>query len=139
MDFRIIPAYAGSTPPLFDLIQAVIWIIPAYAGSTNNLEAYDGEIPGSSPHTRGAPCRLWPWPFYPWDHPRIRGEHRQVVRSPGNFSGIIPAYAGSTSDSRLSDDGFSGSSPHTRGAPPDEMSDFDITKDHPRIRGEHRP
>ena len=90
-------------------------IIPAYAGST------------SPPEPRPGP---------PPDHPRIRGEHQtrqwQNGRTLGSSphtrgallrsacaclsSGIIPAYAGSTT-----------SPPHT--AEPDS--------DHPRIRGEH--
>ena len=52
-------------------------------------------VPGSSPHTRGAPVSC---------------------RSPREFWGIIPAYAGSTHQRRRMG--------------PDEA-------DHPRIRGEH--
>ena len=74
VSFRIIPAYAGSTPAewrprttesgssphtrgaqsLRALAKHGVGIIPAYAGSTR---------PGSPPPRRGA------------DHPRIRGEH----------------------------------------------------------------
>ena len=91
-------------------------IIPAYAGSTStnswrgrsstdhprirgeHPESDAGALPvgGSSPHTRGAP---------------------QDEGYGGEFEGIIPAYAGSTSGSE------------TAGAP---------GQDHPRIRGEHR-
>ena len=91
-------------------------IIPAYAGST----ARRG-VPGA---TR-------------WDHPRIRGEHivgsiGMVIgwgSSPhtrgahsfrigsGAFPRIIPAYAGSTAETRLDPVPETGSSPHTRGAP----------------------
>ena len=76
---------------------------------------------GSSPHTRGAPCRSGRPParhrdhprirgehyggdigfdFGGWDHPRIRGEHvaRPALRR--GHRGIIPAYAGSTSSVR---------------------------------------
>ena len=152
-------------------------IIPAYAGSTGGFlsrsafpqdhprirgEHADGvltrmSIGGSSPHTRGAPGR------------------RREASGP---EGIIPAYAGSTASSPrrasrspdhprirgehslpcgASTNG-TGSSPHTRGAPPrkpppvvggriipayagstialSNMSRRD--QDHPRIRGEHR-
>ena len=91
-------------------------IIPAYAGSTGNWGLVD--------HTLR-------------DHPRIRGEHQENryiwTRSEGSSphtrgaqketrtsdapEGIIPAYAGSTS-----------------GAAPESTP----TRDHPRIRGEHR-
>ena len=113
---------------------------------------------GSSPHTRGAPAhresdrrRVGIIPayagstspryvnsVYPADHPRIRGEHfpepgldvGQAGSSPHTRGAplidglrqplprIIPAYAGSTADLGLLD-----------GWP----------RDHPRIRGEHRP
>ena len=96
------------------------------------------EAGGSSPHTRGAPRSPSSKPPGRADHPRIRGEHyparvqrpsvegssphtrgaRVVPDGPSCRQGIIPAYAGSTSDSSIS----SGA-----GA------------DHPRIRGEHLP
>ena len=132
---RIIPAYAGSTPPS-SAIRAnhrdhprirgehrrrLVGdrrggrIIPAYAGSTAHLAAEGNSV---------------------WDHPRIRGEHpfqyRWAVEDQGSSphtrgarrrcgpcrrcGRIIPAYAGSTP-------------PHPT-AP-------SSTPDHPRIRGEH--
>ena len=91
-------------------------IIPAYAGSTTP------PTPESSPTT---------------DHPRIRGEHGSTAKmsglrvgssphtrgaqhsqdAPVDVERIIPAYAGSTSCRRARVGG---------------------TRDHPRIRGEHR-
>ena len=71
---------------------------------------------GSSPHTRGAR------PTFPirgprsWDHPRIRGEHHPIERALSRFTGIIPAYAGSTRRPRFTTTSSRGSSPHTRGA-----------------------
>ena len=92
---------------------------------------------GSSPHTRGAPSRTQPGRGRCWDHPRIRGEHdRAQLRALGECGSsphtrgarlreaprggrrwIIPAYAGST-----------------------RFWQFLATRsrDHPRIRGEHR-
>ena len=132
-------------------------IIPAYAGSTRRCRR------------RSGPSR---------DHPRIRGEHMHVYppisrfdgssphtrgAPPGpleidSLSGIIPAYAGSTSSptrrrSRMADHPrirgehgmkgitagvVGGSSPHTRGARPAAHHRRLPTVDHPRIRGEHR-
>ena len=153
----IIPAYAGSTPPH-----------PTAPSSTPDHPRIRGEHParsavvmvvsGSSPHTRGAPCRCsWsllhtgiipayagsttgPAPRRPrrGDHPRIRGEHASTSAGLRKFSGssphtrgalpavfsscacggIIPAYAGSTRLRAFAD---------TR------------RRDHPRIRGEHCP
>ena len=153
---RIIPAYAGST-------FVGSWCLcrstdhPRIRGEHGEAAEHRGGVGGSSPHTRGA--RILPLrrqnllriiPAYAgstdgphttsspaWDHPRIRGEHVRVptVRaahvgsSPhtrgaptrpicrGRRLRIIPAYAGST---RL------------RGTP------WRWTRDHPRIRGEHR-
>ncbi len=131
----IIPAYAGSTNRYFlwragrrdhprirgEHVAKVhrgvmaLGIIPAYAGSTflmvrettpsRDHPRIRGEhwmhcrghrsIPGSSPHTRGAPATL---------------ENANTV------TGIIPAYAGSTSVHVILDS---------------------AGEDHPRIRGEH--
>ena len=133
-----------------------VGIIPAYAGSTVKPTTRPWCRAGSSPHTRGALCRLLRDGRYPRiipayagstsvahsgrasdsDHPRIRGEHR---RRAGR--GIVPF----------------GSSPHTRGARrfgrcaawreriipayagSTERRRIDRRKgrDHPRIRGEH--
>ena len=115
------PAAVGSSPhtrgapPTSSPRRRRPRIIPAYAGSTACSE--------TTP-----PCRA--------DHPRIRGEHtpspptaglhsgssphtrgaRQAPASRGSGLGIIPAYAGSTSEA-----------PSTSRA----------QGDHPRIRGEH--
>ena len=135
----------------------VVGIIPAYAGSTGSVRTTIPVSMGSSPHTRGA---LWHVPepvdnlgIIPayagstassrtmaasrGDHPRIRGEHTDAgsaneigkgssphtrgaqlrVVAQLHVVGIIPAYAGSTSAAR-------------RG--------LAHSRDHPRIRGEHR-
>ena len=94
--------------------------------------------PGSSPHTRGArdaslsqlaaariiPAYAGSTPVSPTparsrqDHPRIRGEHALHRDGVDVHSGIIPAYAGSTSPLTDTQTAPAGSSPHTRGAPP---------------------
>ena len=112
----IIPAYAGSTMATYRL-DLMTQDHPRIRGEHSNpLEQHWGH-PGSSPHTRGAlkssrngPSRARIIPAYAGstcapinkayaskDHPRIRGEH-----SKGYLTGVIS----------------SGSSPHTRGAPP---------------------
>ena len=110
-------------------------IIPAYAGSTFRRNCGSGRTPGSSPHTRGAQRTRG---FLPRsaDHPRIRGEHALMAvmavtgsgSSPhtrgarcaqvdfAHVAGIIPAYAGSTSNRPVMAPLAFGSSPHTRGA-----------------------
>ena len=135
VDFRIIPAYAGST-----------WRHHAMRGASSDHPRIRGEhilvhcpsaTPlGSSPHTRGAlpPSALrsstrgiipayagstlsfhFFW-FGSQDHPRIRGEHVRLQDRHHESRRIIPAYAGSTL-------------PISRACR--------ARWDHPRIRGEH--
>ena len=111
----IIPAYAGSTMPLFAL-SSCDEDHPRIRGEHSRPRSVVTVVPGSSPHTRGAPSapassrhRSGIIPAYagstpspartathPSDHPRIRGEHCTCPR-------------------RRAPRG--GSSPHTRGAP----------------------
>ena len=53
--------------------------------------------------------------------------------------GIIPAYAGSTANDGPAKSCGAGSSPHTRGALLTWATRIPSRRDHPRIRGEHRP
>ena len=152
---RIIPAYAGSTwagvkmaSPMRDH--------PRIRGEHAPVVEVAGREPGSSPHTRGAlfgrpvcgrsariipayagstarrPPNLRPSA----DHPRIRGEHvaemfkfpdhpgssphtrgaQKRSDGPDGHERIIPAYAGSTAEA---------------------TKEYTVTRDHPRIRGEH--
>ena len=135
-DRRIIPAYAGSTS---------VWPLPGTSSPDHprirgEHAVFVGGLSvgvGSSPHTRGAPSRrrlltkaLGIIPAYAGstspvaghraggrDHPRIRGEHRRCHRRVRRRVG---------------------SSPHTRGAPPNTGASDTRSTDHPRIRGEHR-
>ena len=93
-----------------------VGIIPAYAGSTVSLDVCRLMVPGSSPHTRGAPASKTPRCGSGRDHPRIRGEHQRAYPSPRGQARIIPAYAGSTDPSEAQVVRLIGSSPHTRGA-----------------------
>ena len=114
---RIIPAYAGSTRPTPTGSRSRA-DHPRIRGEHVDYAAEISEWKGSSPHTRGALAdhivpligkRIIPAyagstgcsaasPRSPADHPRIRGEHLQLGR------GVVIA---------------GGSSPHTRGAPPE--------------------
>ena len=152
----IIPAYAGSTFWMLGFVL-VVGDHPRIRGEHREYFAMWVLTHGSSPHTRGAlallqrtlaqrriiPAYAGSTPASPpasatrRDHPRIRGEHAERRGSALGFEGssphtrgardetpgtrgrgrIIPAYAGST-DGR-------------RGRPGG-------SRDHPRIRGEHR-
>ena len=112
--FRIIPAYAGSTPP-DGVIVAFAADHPRIRGEHVAVQGELGDRAGSSPHTRGAPLAEWRRAFLnriipayagstlsrdrdrrrPPDHPRIRGGH--TYDKTGSY--LEP-----------------GSSPHTRGA-----------------------
>ena len=134
---RIIPAYAGSTTRIADLLRDS-GDHPRIRGEHGIVASRCRTTAGSSPHTRGAPapqsasgprCRIIP--AYAGstsrsprssgaspDHPRIRGEHAVHQSNYSYPYRIIPAYAGSTGASRV-------------GVP--------RSSDHPRIRGEHWP
>ena len=152
----IIPAYAGSTAPP-RTVRSRKADHPRIRGEHSLAVTSWAEAYGSSPHTRGARMHIdfdramwWIIPAYAGstdvgeaagqalsDHPRIRGEHgltfpgsapgvgssphtrgARGLRAQGRpVPGIIPAYAGSTRRC---------------------CSRWPATKDHPRIRGEHR-
>ena len=131
----IIPACAGSTPQGC-VAYGRAWDHPRMRGEHPELADTPLAKLGSSPHARGAPRRqggaLPRGGIIPacagstdhystsqpnlWDHPRMRGEHRDAqdgrsesrgssphargalvpLRSPSHVAGIIPACAGST-------------------------------------------
>ena len=112
-------------------------IIPAYAGSTD-WRRFAPRVPGgSSPHTRGAQSQHANSRLTVGDHPRIRGEHHTVGECGAVCAGIIPAYAGSTTEVPSFLSVATGSSPHTRGARGTRTRWRCPLRDHPRIRGEH--
>ena len=94
---------------------------------------------GSSSHTRGTLINVVNGCALIGDHPRIRGEHHDLLPELGAGAGIIPAYAGNTSAPRLPDAVSLGSSPHTRGTQVRTQTLTLSGGDHPRIRGEHLP
>ena len=131
----IIPAYAGSTFP-GDRRPRGPADHPRIRGEHLWEDLRGSTARGSSPHTRGAPRRGSESPVAGGiipayagstgscaspscgrrDHPRIRGEHAQMPLA------ILP---------------WTGSSPHTRGAPQLHRRHSLRNTDHPRIRGEH--
>ena len=174
----IIPAYAGSTPGPDRVVRDGDGSSPHTRGArpgSLQRRGFGGIIPayaGSTPRSR-------PQAPETADHPRIRGEHVVGIAHGPVRGRIIPAYAGSTGIRTRSTQGawdhprirgehaerhqpkgnFTGSSPHTRGAPskaygtasragiipayagstPVRSSSRTSWSDHPRIRGEHGP
>ena len=175
-------AVNGSSPHTRGAPKLTRWtgrqwrIIPAYAGSTlacreSSREGPDhprirgehvvqDEIPdrdtGSSPHTRGAPelpdriaHRAGIIPAYAGstpagrfssrrgrDHPRIRGEHLERLLDPGGFGGSSPHTRGAQ---KLRDtvSGPRGIIPAYAGSTRCARGRRARRPDHPRIRGEH--
>ena len=132
------PRIRGEHSSRTNLHDAAHGIIPAYAGSTTKSVMPNGKTQGSSPHTRGALFRYHLFQAVIEDHPRIRGEHRKYPLSFRKSLWIIPAYAGSTLLSLTHNLPCLGSSPHTRGAPANRPLWPSWSRDHPRIRGEHK-
>ena len=132
------PRIRGEHVAVWRDLEVPLGIIPAYAGSTNRLEIAVNGWKGSSPHTRGALSFSPPRRARRRDHPRIRGEHKGIACKVNSYTGIIPAYAGSTLYSLTGIQATLGSSPHTRGALRGRKTRIPTTWDHPRIRGEHR-
>ena len=132
---RIIPAYAGSTPP-HEPRRRRLWDHPRIRGEHSALDIGGAELDGIIPAYAGSTTSTASTPPWRRDHPRIRGEHpamARILRSASGSSphtrgaqssirpctrstGIIPAYAGSTT-------AYSTWPRYSR--------------DHPRIRGEH--
>ena len=156
--YRIIPAYAGSTPLTGYISYKNLGSSPHTRGAPHTaclacLSAWDhprirGEhelqtmsspsMPGIIPAYAGSTWVLWAGPLLrAVDHPRIRGEHRVLVAHEDVVRGIIPAYAGSTMATRFAPYRSHGSSPHTRGARRTRFPRSRPNRDHPRIRGEH--
>ena len=96
---------------------AQVGIIPACAGSTRAMQSPSVLKTGSSPHARGAPRSGLSAAEERWDHPRMRGEHREGEYFDAAGTGIIPACAGSTPSVLEIKTASAGSSPHARGAP----------------------
>ena len=133
----IIPAYAGNTSP---------WLLrrrlgrdhPRVCGEHADERHHRSSDAGSSPRMRGTPWSWWCSASIPWDHPRVCGEHGfrrfcladmrgssprmrgtpKLPRGKRRQAGIIPAYAGNTKD----------------------MTNLlSVSRDHPRVCGEHMP
>ena len=154
---RIIPAYAGSTATL--TVASILQTDhPRIRGEHHPRHVGERAENGSSPHTRGAPFGVGDagdetgiipayagstraggsWTGRRRDHPRIRGEHEPRMILPSRWSGSSPHTRGAPSQRpQVLDQGwiipaYAGSTKPRRGSPSQST-------DHPRIRGEHLP
>ena len=132
-------------------------IIPAYAGNTDQSIIL---FPSCGDHPRVCgehSSRMLEKLASVGSSPRMRGTHQRTLPTPAR-TGIIPAYAGNTSETpRNPPRGGGGSSPRMRGTRPfDRVRAFDrgiipayagntsgeaknvlMASDHPRVCGEH--
>jgi hypothetical protein len=154
-DFGITPAFAGST--VQDLSSlAPVADHPRIRGEHLPSSSGGLTVPGSPPHSRGAlrvgdpflvGVRITPAfagstipvmlkPAGPWDHPRIRGEHDLA-------NNLVPESAGSPPHSRgarthrLCGARRRGITPAFAGSTTPPQGQRPVSRDHPRIRGEH--
>ena len=129
---------------------------PRIRGEHPGIPSHSGKWSGSSPHTRGAPSNAVPKPSttriipayagstISWssqppeaaDHPRIRGEHAQGGIGKLKQGGSSPHTRGAPSRPVLAVPGI-GIIPAYAGSTPSGTTLGGISRDHPRIRGEH--
>ncbi len=152
-----IPACAGSTAtPLTS--RPTSGDHPRVRGEHDLFAAHMETLRGPSPRARGAPVRRtrgrgW-WGTIPacagstyvvrpgyrgrWDHPRVRGEHRKVVRTAFERPGPSPRARGAHGvDDGVAPDG--GTIPACAGSTHRHRRTSSCPGDHPRVRGEHAP
>ena len=152
---RIIPAYAGSTPP-HPTAPSSTPDHPRIRGEHRRRPGRDRRRAGSSPHTRGAQqaqqrrfADVGIIPAYagstrlirrvvsaPRDHPRIRGEHRFPQRRGGRGRGSSPHTRGALAHHREGKM-CRGIIPAYAGSTLGFVGEGQREEDHPRIRGEH--
>ena len=129
---------------------------PRIRGEHTSYDSAVRFLRGSSPHTRGAPtiggslyCLAGIIPAYAgstpprpgrarwdWDHPRIRGEHGRGGGKNGFLSGSSPHTRGALRDGDQARE-RAGIIPAYAGSTRPLHRRWPVTRDHPRIRGEH--
>ena len=154
---RIIPAYAGSTV-LDSGDHDDVGDHPRIRGEHTPTRTETSGASGSSPHTRGARAepdgttsshRIIPAYAgstnalaFTWgsvaDHPRIRGEHGPVLSYNAPWTGSSPHTRGAPVFLRIPATPI-GIIPAYAGSTPFSPIKSPGRKDHPRIRGEHAP
>ena len=151
----IIPAFAGNTDPSRHR-STRSRDHPRIRGEHSRLHLVLNRRPGSSPHSRGTPSRCQ-WMFsipgiipafagntiMRWirrnigrDHPRIRGEHPEESSQEASGRGSSPHSRGTRVLRPWRDDRH-GIIPAFAGNTRPVNAKITLTKDHPRIRGEH--
>ena len=151
----IIPACAGSTSP-WPSASARCGDHPRMCGEHSSGPALIADIPGSSPHVRGAhavtDCETPPSGIIPacagstvglsvdgdepWDHPRMCGEHFKCDSYVSDYVGSSPHVRGAPYH-RQYRSRASGIIPACAGSTPRMFPCRCVSRDHPRMCGEH--
>ena len=151
----IIPACAGSTCACLRRCGCS-WDHPRMRGEHMVELGIFEELPGSSPHARGALYRHRPLRDEPGiipacagstdrdrgrraarrDHPRMRGEHEHKTKRTKERAGSSPHARGAPSSTSILTGG-SGIIPACAGSTSWALTVSRLSRDHPRMRGEH--
>ena len=91
-------------------------IIPACAGSTEFDRLYSYNTLGIIPACAGSTLRRAQRPWYPWDHPRMCGEHWSFLSIRKKVPWDHPRMCGEHHNNHFARCKNRGSSPHVRGA-----------------------
>ncbi len=151
----IIPAYAGNTGNL--ALNLMNWRDhPRVCGEHATVTVPPTDSTGSSPRMRGThmvilpqicdtgiipayagntPCRAPAWNWWR-DHPRVCGEHYTLRCGMACSLGSSPRMRGTPSDSRNMIEAW-GIIPAYAGNTPTRTPPRTVTRDHPRVCGEH--
>ena len=132
---RIIPAYAGSTlaAPSMPVMSGDH---PRVCGEHSSTVFLISPCWGSSPRMRGAPNRSFALANLGGDHPRVCGEHDGKYSAPVEFEGSSPRMRGARS-AVLRDQLRAGIIPAYAGSTSDGHARRRLRGDHPRVCGEH--
>ena len=151
----IIPACAGNTSPAETAFTSRS-DHPRMRGEHSEPERYVTLDPGSSPHARGTPCAAsnrrrcrgiipacagntpqQDWKrLRNWDHPRMRGEHYVPDKTITYIGGSSPHARGTRAPSQASY-AREGIIPACAGNTMRRVQPETVSRDHPRMRGEH--
>ena len=151
----IIPACAGSTFPARRCL-ACRWDHPRMCGEHPNAPHSPPMLLGSSPHVRGAQTHLrrvrlrlgiipacagstsfsFGGLVFPWDHPRMCGEHDLLSFLTATFSGSSPHVRGAH-HARNATVNQPGIIPACAGSTMRYSACAPLVRDHPRMCGEH--
>ena len=109
---------------------------PPPTRGTQTVEGYDEDPGGITPAYAGNTILPTLFFFFFWDHPRLRGEHKDKNKGTTLAQGSPPPTRG-TRYYLVKHYIYLGITPAYAGNTPISLAIFFVFKDHPRLRGEH--